>query len=994
MWSVCTMCWLAASGCSDDGGGAPSSLRVNPPAATLGIGDQITVAAFFVIDGSSQSIDDGVTWTTDDGAQVSVTPGSGGSAVVRGLATGSALVTATARGLRGSTEITVAAATLTAITISPPAPAVAAGLTVQLAASGSFSDGSQADVSATVTWMSATAAVATIDGDGTVTGVTAGTSVITASQNGVTAMVTVTVGAPLLTAIAVTPTNPTVGIGMTQPMTATGTYSAGPTMDLTTQVAWTTGSGAVATVTGGGLITGVAQGSTAVIATLSAISGQTTVLVPPASLVSIVVGPDPASIADGRSQQFTATGMFSDASTMPMTEQVTWSSTMTGVATVSTTPGTRGLAAAQAAGTTMITATSGVISDTAMLTVTAAELDAITVTPSLPTLAKGRSQQFTATGLMSDGATPDLTSAAVWDSSDRTAVPLTAGGLATAAQLGSSLISAAIGTVSGGTTMTVGAAVVETIVVTPANPGRTIGQMVPFTATGTFSDASVGDVTTLATWGSSTMAVATVTTAGVASALTNGTSTISATIGPAIGATLLSVGPAPTVTVTNPADAAVAVPTPGTVAVTFSVAMRPLSLTAQSTAGACSGTFQLSTDAFLTCLPVAGPPVMSAGDTVATFTPAPALAFGITYRVRVTTGALSALGVAMAAPFTHPTGFTTFVDEPCGVGLVISQVYGGGGNAGSVYTHDFIELHNTGPAPVALDGMALQYASAAATSTWDVEALPSVIVPAGGYYLIQDAMGGGGTTALPTPDLILLTPFDLSVSSGKLALTSTTTQLPISTCPLGVDVIGLVGWGGSASCFEGAAAATAPSNNTTSLQRRRAGCIDAHHNGTDFARLTTLPRSGGTAPSVCACVASESNRAAEADYCVLQFPPTIAVASSAAMPAIYTRIFETGVTTTAGASPSVRAQIGHGPRAANPQVESGWSWFDAAFNVQVGNDDEYQAVLATPAIGAYAYAARVSIDGSNWTYCDLDGAGSNGSFAWSPVNGGALTVSP
>ena len=83
-------------------------------------------------------------------------------------------------------------------------------------------------------------------------------------------------------------------------------------------------------------------------------------------------------------------------------------------------------------------------------------------------------------------------------------------------------------------------------------------------------------------------------------------------------------------------------------------------------------------------------------------------------------------------------------------GIVISQVYGGGGNSGATYKNDFIELFNRGASPVNVTGWSVQYASAAGTS-WQVTNLSGTIA-AGQYYLVQEAAGAGGTTNLPTPD--------------------------------------------------------------------------------------------------------------------------------------------------------------------------------------------------------------------------------------------------
>jgi uncharacterized protein len=82
--------------------------------------------------------------------------------------------------------------------------------------------------------------------------------------------------------------------------------------------------------------------------------------------------------------------------------------------------------------------------------------------------------------------------------------------------------------------------------------------------------------------------------------------------------------------------------------------------------------------------------------------------------------------------------------------VVISQVYGGGGNSGATLKNDFVELFNRSGAPVSLTGWSIQYASASGT-TWQVTALSGTLQP-GQYYLVQEAQGSGGTVTLPTPD--------------------------------------------------------------------------------------------------------------------------------------------------------------------------------------------------------------------------------------------------
>ena len=154
--------------------------------------------------------------------------------------------------------------------------------------------------------------------------------------------------------------------------------------------------------------------------------------------------------------------------------------------------------------------------------------------------------------------------------------------------------------------------------------------------------------------------------------------------------------------------------------------------------------------------------------------------------------------------------------------IVISEVYGGGGNTSSVYKNDFIELYNPTSSPVDLSGWSVQYISAAGTGTWAVTNL-SGIIPAHGFFLIQEAQGSGGTTSLPAPDVIGT--FAMSATAFKVALVNTTTALS-GTCPSGVQIIDLVGAASTATCFEGSSYAPAPSN-TASIVRKATGTSTA-----------------------------------------------------------------------------------------------------------------------------------------------------------------------
>ena len=190
-------------------------------------------------------------------------------------------------------------------------------------------------------------------------------------------------------------------------------------------------------------------------------------------------------------------------------------------------------------------------------------------------------------------------------------------------------------------------------------------------------------------------------------------------------------------------------------------------------------------------------------------------------------------------------------------GVVISQVYGGGGNSGATFTNDFIELFNAGSTPQSLAGWSLQYASATGTGNFGITnqltLLPSITIGAGQYFLIQEAAGSGGTTALPTPDVT--GSINLSATDGKVALVNGTATLgcnggstPCSAAAVAL-IIDLVGYG-TANFYEGSGAAPKLSNTTADF-RSGGGCVDTNNNAADFAAGAPSPRNSASPLNVC-----------------------------------------------------------------------------------------------------------------------------------------------
>jgi DNA/RNA endonuclease G (NUC1) len=179
--------------------------------------------------------------------------------------------------------------------------------------------------------------------------------------------------------------------------------------------------------------------------------------------------------------------------------------------------------------------------------------------------------------------------------------------------------------------------------------------------------------------------------------------------------------------------------------------------------------------------------------------------------------------------------------SPSGPDVVISQVYGGGGNSQAPLSNDFIELHNRSPQPVVVDGWSVQYASAAGSS-WQVTPISGTIA-AGAYYLVEESAGATPSGSLPTPDAT--DDIAMSATGGKVALVASTAPAS-GTCPATIDA---VSFGSATDC--GAKHTSAPSN-TKAVLRGDSGCAYTGDLSVDFATGVPAPRNSATATYACA----------------------------------------------------------------------------------------------------------------------------------------------
>ena len=378
----------------------------------------------------------------------------------------------------GTTQPPTNTPTLQSIQVTGTSPSVVAGQTLQLKATGAYSDGSTKDVTSTATWSTSDNNIATVAPGGMLTAKASGQCSATAKLGSIGGSLSITI-TPALVSIAITPANPSIAASTSEQFIATGTYSDNSTQNLTSQVTWASSSPSVATVSTTaptkGLASAVSAGTTSISATLGSISGNTLLTVTSATPTVITVAPANPTLALGLSQPFTATATFSDGSTQDVTGVAHWHSSSNAASiTVS------GLATAINLGTSTISATFGGISGSTLLTVNAANVSSIAIKPSNGSIAQGTQLAFTATGTYNDGSTHDLTHVVTW-SSDNTAV-LKIGsisGLGNGIAPGNANVTATLGSLSTSVSFTVTDATIISISVTPAGVtiptgGRTV----------------------------------------------------------------------------------------------------------------------------------------------------------------------------------------------------------------------------------------------------------------------------------------------------------------------------------------------------------------------------------------------------------------------------------------------------------------------------------------------------------------------------------------
>lgn len=495
-------------------------------------------------DGSAQDVTDSATWGSSESSLANVSNVPGLHGMVTTIKEGATVISASLVGKSASTTLTVTASTLSSIAVTPTNPLLAKGTSTALTATGTYSDSTTQDLTALVTWSSSntSASVSNAQGyRGIVTGLAQGTATISAKLGAVGGSTLVTVTAASLSSIAVTPTNTTIAKGTRAELMATGSYTDQTTQDLTAVVTWSSSDASVAVsndVASHGFAVGMVEGSAKVTATYGGKSGSTTVTVTAATLVSLEISPIAPVIANGSRVNFTAVGVYTDNAKQDLTEVASWASSDQSVAFVYNKPYWQGIAFGVGQGSATITASYGGSSTSTTITVTAAKIVELVITPDKAAIAKGTTLWFSATAKYTDATEQDVTTSVTWASSDLSKVILSnaygSKGLASGVAEGAVTISAAYAGKTASTTLTVTAASLSSIEVLPSNATMDKETTLQFMAIGTYSDASTQVITGNVTWTSSNSTIAITSNAygskGLVTAVSVGTTTITATL--------------------------------------------------------------------------------------------------------------------------------------------------------------------------------------------------------------------------------------------------------------------------------------------------------------------------------------------------------------------------------------------------------------------------------------------------------------------------------
>ena len=528
------------------------SITVKPTTAALAAGfTQAFTAIGTYADGSASAITSTVTWSSSGPAVATASNSQGTQGLASALAPGSTLITATSGSIISPpATLAVTSATLVSVAVTPASASISLANQQQYTATGTFTDGTTQNITNDVTWTSSDTTKVVIVGSGLATGVaiTSSPVTITASKGTVQGTAMALVNAANVLSIAITPGNPTIAQGTSEQFTAIATLDNGSTLNVTSQVTWTSSDTSVSII---GLHSGFAKslkpGTSSIAATLGSISDFLFLNVTNATIASITVAPPNRTIAPQTRIGFTATGSFRDGTSQVITSDCAWVSDNTAAAAMDGSTAT-GVALGTATIAADFSFADASATGSAALMVSGASLNSISISPVLALLGPSTTLGFSATGTFSDHTTQNVNSLVSWASSNPSVVSINSYGVATGQRNGTATISATVsglGLTSNVANIVVEATPLQSIAITPVD--ATVPQTIStgFTATGIFGDGGKQNLTPFVTWASSNGSVATVSNSqgqnGIATGISPGTASLMVVFAGQVGSTSLTV---------------------------------------------------------------------------------------------------------------------------------------------------------------------------------------------------------------------------------------------------------------------------------------------------------------------------------------------------------------------------------------------------------------------------------------------------------------------
>ncbi len=536
---VVTACWavlgLGAAACG--GSTSPSesavvAVTLSDTSVALRVGDQAALVARARGVGGQELVGRPIFWSAHDTTVVSVSQ----SGVVQALRVGTTQIAASAEGQSGVATVTVLARPVATLQVDPATVQLVVNGRQQLTARALNDAGAPA--AATVTWTSLNPSIVRVSSTGVVVGVSAGVGSVVATADSVTATAAVVVTPIPVASVTVTPSAPSIVVGMTQQLTASAADASGAPLVGRT-ASWTSRDPGTAVVSSTGQVTGIAPGTTSVVVTIEGQTATATVTVRPVPVAAVTVTPNSSSIGVGGTVRLGA--LVTDASGNALAGRtVTFTSSAPNIASV----GTDGLVTGVAPGTATIQATSEGVTGSATVRVNApaaASVASVQVAPATVTLTVGDTRVFTATAKASDGST--ITGRPVtWSSGGPSVVTVSSSGVVTAVGAGTAQVLAQVDGITGTSTVTVQRVAVAAVSITP-NPVTVPAGQVAQLAASTRDAAGNTLAGRVVTWASSNETVATVTSDGRVTGVSPGSATIRATSEGVTGSVPVTVSP-------------------------------------------------------------------------------------------------------------------------------------------------------------------------------------------------------------------------------------------------------------------------------------------------------------------------------------------------------------------------------------------------------------------------------------------------------------------